>query len=73
MLPRSWMELQEWVWIYPVGKNALIGQGCVYAGTFKLTDEAILEPPLRLEKELSRLKLDPLSFITVKHGETKCL
>ncbi|CAK9203950.1 unnamed protein product [Sphagnum troendelagicum] len=42
-------------------------------GTFRLTDEAILEPPVRLEKELARLKLDPLSFITVKHGETKCL
>jgi hypothetical protein len=44
------MELQEWVWIYPVRKNALTGQGCVYAGTFKLIDEAILEPPVRLEK-----------------------
>ncbi|KAL2610392.1 hypothetical protein R1flu_028965 [Riccia fluitans] len=40
-------------------------------GTFALTDEPILEPPLRLLKELERLKIDPSKFITMKHGETK--
>eukprot|EP00246_Nothoceros_aenigmaticus_P002244 TRINITY_DN13062_c0_g1_i1.p1 TRINITY_DN13062_c0_g1~~TRINITY_DN13062_c0_g1_i1.p1 ORF type:complete len:361 (+),score=39.76 TRINITY_DN13062_c0_g1_i1:95-1177(+) len=40
-------------------------------GTFVLTDEPILEPPVRLQQELSRLNLDPGVFITMKHGETR--
>ncbi|XP_024541309.1 N-acyl-phosphatidylethanolamine-hydrolyzing phospholipase D [Selaginella moellendorffii] len=42
-------------------------------GTFVLTDEPLLEPPARLQKELERLKIDASAFITMKHGETKCI
>ncbi|KAJ7566530.1 hypothetical protein O6H91_02G107600 [Diphasiastrum complanatum] len=42
-------------------------------GTFSLTDEPILEPPTRLLKELARLRIDPSTFFTMKHGETKTL
>ncbi|BBN19730.1 N-acyl-phosphatidylethanolamine-hydrolysing phospholipase D [Marchantia polymorpha subsp. ruderalis] len=40
-------------------------------GTFALTDEPIMEPPLRLRNELERLRIDPSRFITMKHGETR--
>lgn len=38
-------------------------------GTFKLTDEPMGEPPLRLRKELERLALPVSSFFTAKVGQ----
>ncbi|GAQ81915.1 N-acyl-phosphatidylethanolamine-hydrolyzing phospholipase D [Klebsormidium nitens] len=40
-------------------------------GTFSLTDEPLLEPPVRLSKELQRLRIEPESFIALRHGETR--
>ncbi len=40
-------------------------------GTFDMTDEAIEEPPLRLEAEANRLGLDPSRVWVLKHGETR--
>ena len=43
----------------------------VHWGTFYMTDEAIEEPPLRLETEANRLGLDPSRVWVLKHGETR--
>jgi N-acyl-phosphatidylethanolamine-hydrolysing phospholipase D len=40
-------------------------------GTFDMTEEAIEEPPLRLEAETNRLGLDPSRVWVLKHGETR--
>jgi hypothetical protein len=34
-----------------------------------LTDEPVLEPPVRLEEALRARGVDPATFITVRHGE----
>jgi N-acyl-phosphatidylethanolamine-hydrolysing phospholipase D len=42
----------------------------VHWATFALTTEDVQEPPVRVNKEMRRLGLDPAAFFTVKHGET---
>ncbi|KAL3690220.1 hypothetical protein R1sor_016529 [Riccia sorocarpa] len=57
-----------------VGIHVAVGSKqsvAMHWGTFALTDEPILEPPVRLQKELERLKIDPSTFITMRHGETR--
>jgi N-acyl-phosphatidylethanolamine-hydrolysing phospholipase D len=39
-------------------------------GTFILTDEPVVEPPLRLVKEAARAGLEEDEFVVVKIGET---
>lgn len=40
-------------------------------GTFRLTQEPVLEPPQRLRAELSRKHMDLDCFISMAHGETR--
>eukprot|EP00475_Leptophrys_vorax_P032753 TRINITY_DN5094_c0_g1_i3.p1 TRINITY_DN5094_c0_g1~~TRINITY_DN5094_c0_g1_i3.p1 ORF type:complete len:460 (-),score=118.82 TRINITY_DN5094_c0_g1_i3:817-2196(-) len=40
-------------------------------GTFILSAEPVMEPIERLAKELENRKLDPTSFFSLKHGETR--
>ena len=39
-------------------------------GTFRLTDEDVLEPPRRLRAELERQQLSPDEFIVLEIGQT---
>lgn len=43
----------------------------IHWGTFDMTEEPIEEPPLRLEAEANRLRLDPSRVWVLKHGETR--
>ena len=40
-------------------------------GTFDMTEEAVEEPPLRLEAETHRLGVDPSRVWVLNHGETR--
>jgi L-ascorbate metabolism protein UlaG (beta-lactamase superfamily) len=42
-------------------------------GTFRLTDERLDEPPLKLAQALSQAGVAPESFAVMKHGETRNL
>lgn len=41
----------------------------IHWGTFKLTKEHVLEPPIKLKEAIDKHGLDENSFIVVKHGE----
>jgi L-ascorbate metabolism protein UlaG (beta-lactamase superfamily) len=45
----------------------------IHWGTFELTDEALDEPPLALQRELAKRGLDPSTFFVLRHGETRRL
>jgi N-acyl-phosphatidylethanolamine-hydrolysing phospholipase D len=42
-------------------------------GTFRLTDERLDEPPVKLAEALQRQGISPLHFFLMKHGETRRL
>jgi L-ascorbate metabolism protein UlaG (beta-lactamase superfamily) len=42
----------------------------IHWGTFEMTDEPLDEPPVVLERELSRLGIAPERFIVLRHGQT---
>jgi N-acyl-phosphatidylethanolamine-hydrolysing phospholipase D len=42
-------------------------------GTFRLTDERLDEPPVKLAEALARERISPLRFFLMKHGETRRL
>ncbi len=43
----------------------------IHWGTYNLSDEPLLEPPLRLEKEVARRHLTGDNFWLMRHGETR--
>ena len=42
----------------------------IHWGTFILTDEPLVEPPVRLKKAVQDARLTADEFITLTHGET---
>jgi len=42
----------------------------IHWGTWALADEYFMEPPEKLSQAVKINRLDPSSFIVVKHGET---
>jgi len=42
-------------------------------GTFTLSNEYYLEPPRRLNEELSKQKLSEMQFFLLKHGESRLI
>ena len=51
-----------------VGSRFSLG---IHWGTFKLSDEHYLDPPVLLRQAMGEKNLRPESFVTFKHGETR--
>lgn len=41
----------------------------IHWGTFKMTREFYLEPPVKLGEELDKMKIDREKFFTLRHGQ----